>query len=65
MNPSTSVALSQSSDALQLILAKLENMRGRLSSLDKLSVPTTSSATSKEAVTADISSIEEGEQDQP
>ena len=60
MNPSASVALTHSSDALQLILAKLESMQGRL---EKSSVPITRAATSREAVTADISSDEEGDRD--
>ena len=63
VNHSASVASTLSSDVLQLILAKLESMQRRLSSLEKLPMPTTSSATSKEAVTPDISSDQEGDQD--
>ena len=61
---SASVSPSTSSDVLQLILAKLDNMQGRLSSLEKASIPatsTTSSATSKEAVTAEFASDHEGD----
>ena len=57
-NLSVSVASAPSSDASQLILAKLDSMQGRLSSLEKMSVSSTSkhtsSATSKEAVTAEF-----------
>ena len=68
-NPSFSVASTPSSDALQLIMAKLDNMQGRLSSLEKASVSTTStstftsSASSKEVVTAEFSSDQEGDRD--
>ena len=65
-NNLTSVSSSPFSDALQLILAKLDNMQCRLSSLEKASVPSTSntsSATSKEAVTAEFSSDQEGDRD--
>ena len=68
-NSSVSVVQPPSSDALQLILAKLDNMQGRLSSLEKASVPTsststfTSSASSKEVVTAELSSDQEGDWD--
>ena len=54
---------SPSSDALQLILSKLENMQGRLASLERGSVNNSSSATSREAVTAEISNDQEGDQD--
>ena len=67
INPSDIVSPSPSSDALQLILAKLDNMQGILSSLEKASIPstsTTSSATSKEPVTAEFTSDHEGDRDQ-
>ena len=62
--PNSSASVSPSSDALQLILAKLDNMQGRISSLVKasiLSTSTTSSATSKEAVMAEFTSDHEGD----
>ena len=65
-NPSASLSSFPFSDALQLILAKLDNMQGRLSSLEKASVPSTSitsSAASKEAVTAEFSSDHKGDRD--
>ena len=68
-NSSVSATSAPSSDALQLILAKFDSMQGRLCSLEKASVASTStskytsSATSKEAVTADFASDQEGDRD--
>ena len=63
MNPNASVVSAPYSDALQLILAKLESNRGRLASLEKSSASTTNSATSREAKKAELTSGQEGDQD--
>ena len=65
-NTLVSASSSPSSDALQLILAKLDIMQGRITSLEKESVPSTSntsSGTSKEAVTAEFASDQKGDRD--
>ena len=60
---STGSSTSTSSDALQLILSKLENVQGRLASLEKGSLNNTTSATSREAVTAEVSGDQKGDWD--
>ena len=55
VNPA-SFKSAPSSDALQLILAELKSMQGRLSSLEKSSTSNTSSVTSREAISAELTS---------